>query len=70
MMHGLSYGVDDMAVDYLTDNVYWADSHINKIFIANGDITKYNAIIDIDSRIPARLTIDPIGRFVTKFISF
>ena len=65
-IHDVSSGVDDIAVDYLTDNVYWIDSTMLRIFVSDRLLHKYRPVVTLRGEYPVKLTVDPHGRFETR----
>jgi hypothetical protein len=41
---GMAYGIENLAVDWLTGNVYWTDSDQKWIMVANKDFTQYSQV--------------------------
>ena len=62
VFRGLSYGIDGIAVDWYTGNVYWTDTYIQRIIVAESNVEYYRNIISIDSNMPARMAIHPLKK--------
>ncbi|XP_033637821.1 sushi, von Willebrand factor type A, EGF and pentraxin domain-containing protein 1-like [Asterias rubens] len=56
---GTSSTVDGIAVDWLANNVYWADAAYNWIIVADYDITRFKIVIDDGLDKPRGIAVYP-----------
>ena len=66
--HLFEVAASDVAVDYVTDNVYWFDYKHNSLHVGNSDLTVSHLLIDCDhaslrsGRKFTKVEVDPINR--------
>lgn len=58
---GLSFGIDGISVDWLTGNIYWIDTDLQKILVANQDFHYYTEVLTINSLVPANIAVHPFS---------
>lgn len=68
LFQGMAWGIDSISVDWVSGNVYWADSNYKWIMVANRNFSYYTNIIAIESNIPAKIAVHPEERL--EFIHF
>jgi len=59
---GFSVAIDDISVDFITGNVYFVDTNLHKLLVANSNLSKHLSILDIRGRMPSKLAVDPFTR--------
>ena len=62
LFEGLSFGIDGIAVDWLTGNVYWIDIELLKIVVADPTLNYFTHITNINSDIPAKIAVNPLQK--------
>lgn len=66
-LNGLKFP-EGIAIDWLSRNVYWADSGKRSIEVANLDSKGKKTLFDEQLKNPRGIAVDPSSRFGTNFI--
>jgi nidogen (entactin) len=58
---------EGVAVDWLTGNIYWTDSILNRIEVSRNDGTNRKVLLDTGLVNPRAIVADPLGGYVMKY---
>ena len=59
-----------MAVDWFTGNIYWTDTDLRVITVADAEFNYYKHLINITSNVPAKIAINPIKKYALEALRF
>ena len=65
------YCIDDIAVDWITNKLYWTDDGLDRIGVLDLELGYYSILIDtgLDTR-PRGIIVDPINGYISIMLIF
>lgn len=64
----MGHGIENMAYDWITNNIYWTDSELNWIVAADASLKYYSPIYESPSTAPYGLAIQARKRWDNIYI--